>query len=734
MALDESKPDVTVTPTEGRDADPPRDSHAGGVHDPLLECLITLTRVHAIPTSRDALISGLPLENRRLTPSLFERAAKRAGLASKIMRRSIDEIDDALLPVVLLLQDKTACVLMGWNEARDQCQVIFPELGESTVTVTREELASRTLGEVIYARPHFRFDRRAPQTGRVRHKHWFWGALAANAPLYRDVLLAAGLINVFALFMPLFTMNVYDRVVPNHAEETLWLLAAGLVIVLVTDFGLRMMRSYFIDLAGNRVDVDLSAQIMERVLGIRMENRPVSAGSFAANLRAFESVRDFITSATVVTLVDLPFAILFLVVMAWIDWPMVLPGIVGVALLIGYALMIQGKMQDLADTNYRAGSQRNAHLIESLVGLETIKAIGAEGVMQRKWERSTVYQARIGNQVRLLAVSATNSVQTVQQLVYLSLLIVGVYRIGLNELTMGGLIACNMLSSRIMMPFGQLAGLLTQFHNASTALTSLNQIMANPVERPEDANFVSRSHLQGEIEFKDVTFAYPGQDYEALRGVTLHIRPGEHVAILGRVGSGKTTLQKLLLGLYQPKQGSVRLDGVDIRQLDPAELRRNIGYVPQDATLFFGSLKDNIQLAAPVLDDAALVQAADVAGLAEYVNTHPRGFDMEIGERGESVSGGQRQCIAIARAVIGNPPILLLDEPTGSMDHSSEETIKRKLKEYAAHKTMLIVTHRTSLLELVSRIIVIDNGKIVADGPKASVVEALKQGRIGRAN
>jgi len=473
---------------------------------------------------------------------------------------------------------------------------------------------------------------------------------------------------------------------------------------------------------------------MERVLGIRMENKPLSAGSFAANLRSFEAVRDFITSATVVTIIDLPFAILFVVVMGWIDWPMMLPSLLGVSVLVLYALLIQGKMHDLSETTYRAGSQRNANLIESLVGLETIKAIGAEGVMQRKWERSTVFQARMSSRLRLLGASTINSVQSVQQLIFLGILIVGVYRIGQNELTMGGLIACSMLSSRIMMPFGQLAGLLMQFHNAATALTTLNQLMANPVERPDDANFVSRTHLRGEIEFKDVTFAYPGQDYDALRGITLHIRPGEHVGILGRVGSGKTTLQKLLLGLYLPKSGAVRIDGVDIRQLDPAELRRNIGYVPQDATLFFGSLKENIQLAAPTSDDAALVQAADVAGLTEYVNAHPRGFEMEIGERGESVSGGQRQCIAIARGVIGNPPILLLDEPTGAMDHTTEELVKRKLKDYAAHKTMLIVTHRTSLLDLVSRIIVIDNGKIVADGPKASVVEALRQGRIGRAN
>ncbi len=732
MTNQEDAPGTPLEPEE-RDVPMPKEARRDN-GDPLLESLMVLTTIHGVPVSRDALVAGLPLVDHRLTPSLFERAAKRAGLASKLMRRSLDEIEDALLPAVLVLEDDSACVLVGWNEDRSRCRVMLPDLAEAAAEMDRETLEARYSGVVIFARPQFRFDRRAPSVGQVRGRHWFWGALAENLPVYRDVLLAAGLINVFALFLPLFTMNVYDRVVPNQASETLWMLAMGLVIVLMADFGLRLMRGYFVDLAGSRVDVKLSAHIMERVLGIRMENRPLSAGSFAANLRSFETVRDFITSATVVTLIDIPFALLFILVMAWIDWPMMIPGLVGVALVIGYALLVQGKMHDLSETTYRAGAQRNANLVESLVGLETVKAIGAEGVMQRKWERSTIFLSRVSNQLRLLSASTVNSAHFMQQFVYLSLIVVGVYRIGAGELTMGGLIACAMLSSRVMAPFGQMAGLLTQFHNAATALTTLNEIMANPVERPDDANFVSRTHFQGEIEFKDVNFVYPGQEVEALRGVSFKIKAGEHVGVLGRVGSGKTTLQKLILGLYQPTSGSVRLDGVDLRQLDPAELRRNVGYVPQDATLFFGSLKENILLASPQMDDASLLHAAQVSGLAEFVNTHPRGFDMEIGERGESLSGGQRQCISIARAIIGNPPILLLDEPTGSMDHTTEETIKRQLKEYAQHKTMMIVTHRTSLLDLVQRIIVIDNGKIVADGPKDSVVQALRQGRIGRAS
>lgn len=705
---------------------------AGEHHDPLLECLVALTRYHAVPASADALSAGLPLVDHCLTPSLFARAAKRAGLASKVVKRDLERIDAALLPVVLLLKDRSACLLMGWDD-EGRAQVVLPELGETSVALGRQELQARYTGMAIYARPEFRFDRRAPEVGRVKRRHWFWGALWENFPVYRDVLFAAFLINVFALAMPLFIMNVYDRVVPNQALETLWLLAVGIVIILVFDLVLRTMRGYFIDLAGKRVDVDLSARIMERVLGIRMEHRPVSAGSFAANLRSFETVRDFITSATVTTLVDLPFAVLFLVVMAWIDLPMFLPTLLGMALAVGYAWLVQGKMHDLAETTYRAGAMRNANLVESLVGLETVKAVGAEGVMQRKWERSAIFLARVSNQLRLLSATTINSTMWLQQLVSLSVIVLGVYRIGAGELSMGGLIACTMLASRAMAPFAQVAGLLTQYHNASTALTSLNEIMAREVERPEGAGFVSRPVFRGEIDFRDVEFTYPGDNSpEALRKVSFHIEPGEHVAIIGRVGSGKSTLLRMILGLYQPTGGAIRIDGVDIRQLDPSELRRNIGYVPQDVTLFYGTLKENILLASPHLDDADLLAAAEVAGLSDMVNSHPRGFDMQVGERGESLSGGQRQGVAIARAVVHNPPILLMDEPTGFMDHSSEEVLKERLRQYSSQRTLIIVTHRTSLLDLADRLIVIDGGRIVADGPKERVVEALRQGRIGK--
>lgn len=701
--------------------------------DELLECLLILARSHGASVTRDGALAGLPIENGRLTPALFARAAHRAGLSSKVVQQPLTELKVELLPAIILLEGERACVLLEQSADGQAVKLVYPELGDAPVSVPLAEIEEQYLGRAIYARPRVHFDARSPVVKSGRHDHWFWGVIAENRLLYRDVLLAAFLANLFAVAMPIFTMNVYDRVVPNQAFDTLWVLSAGLLLVLAGDLVLRTLRGRFVDLASSRVDVKLSAYIMERVLGTRMEQRPVSAGSFAANLRSFESVRDFISSATVVAFIDLPFALIFFVVIGWIAWPMLFPLIIGALLMLMYALAVQGRMHELAETTYRAGAQRNATLVEGLVGFETVKAMGAEAPIQRKWEKSAALLARVGAQLRLLSSSATNGSAFMQQTVNMVIVILGVYLIGERELSMGGLIACTMLASRAMAPISQVAGLLVQYHTASTSLTSLNEMMKREVERPEDANFIVRGNIQGAIEFRDVSFNYPGQQVQSLRNVSFKIRPGEKVAILGRVGSGKTTLEKLILGLYRPSSGAVLVDGVDQRQLDPAELRRHIGYVQQDVMLFYGTLRENITLGMPQADDAQVLKAAHLAGILDLVNNHPQGFDMLVGERGESLSGGQRQGVAIARALIHDPSILLLDEPTASMDHSSEEDIKKRLTEFMPGKTTIIVTHRTSLLELVDRIIVMDAGRIVADGPKDQVVQALRQGRIGKA-
>ena len=436
-------------------------------HDPLLACLVELTRWHGRPSTRAALSAGLPLQGGCLTPSLFARAATRAGLSSKIVRRALDEIDSILLPVILLLKGDQACVLTGWNEAGDMAKLLFPETGQGEVTLSRTALAERYIGIALFARPRFAFDARTPEVGKVVQRHWFWGALLEQWPVYRDVLGAALLINIFALVMPLFSMNVYDRVVPNNATDTLWMLALGVFLVFGMDFMMRLLRGHFVDLASARIDVKLSALIMERVLGMRLEARPASVGSFAANLRSFESVRDFIASATVTALIDFPFALIFLLVIAWISWPLVLIPIVGLIVGLIYAYIIQHRMHEMAETTYRASAQRNASLIESLTALETIKTQGAEGVIQNKWESTTAFLARTSAQLRLLSATATNGAATITQVVNVLLIIAGVYLIQERWLTMGGLIAITMLGSRAIAPLAQAVGLVQRPHHPS---------------------------------------------------------------------------------------------------------------------------------------------------------------------------------------------------------------------------------------------------------------------------
>ena len=701
-------------------------------HDPLLSSLIEIAHFHGRSMTPEGFLAGLPLHEGLLTPALLRRAAARADLASRVSRRPLDAIRDELLPVILLLKDNDSCILLGVSKDRTQARVVFPEAGQGATEIKLNRLLPIYTGYCIFVRPRFRFDTRAPEIRSAVNRHWFWGALWNNAPLYKDVLLAALLINTVAIVIPFFILGVYDRVVPNNAFETLWTLALGVVIVIAVDLGLRMMRGYVLDAAGKRVDIDLSALIMERVLGMQMINRPASVGSFAANLRAFESVRDFITSTTITAFIDLPFALIFLALIVWLNWMLAIPLVVAMVVLVLYALMLQPKMQELTETTYRATATRNSTLIESLVGIETIKTQCAEGVMQRKWEHSVAFLAKVGADLRYMSSSVVNGSTSAQQLVTVAIVIIGVYLISDHKLSMGGLIACMMLSSRALAPFAQIASLLTHYQNAAMALSALDKVVAQPVERPENAAFIRRERIGGEIDFSHVKFSYPGGSSEVLNDLSFRIKEGEHVAIIGKVGSGKSTINRLILGLYQPGEGSIKIDGVDIHQLDPAELRKAVGYVPQDATLFYGSLRENITIGIPHVEDHAILQAAELAGWQELVGNHPNGFDMLIGERGESLSGGQRQSVAIARAFVHEPSVLLLDEPSSSMDSSTEEALKARLTAYAKGRTMILITHRNSLLDLVDRLIVIDRGKVVADGPKAQVTEALRTGKVGR--
>ncbi|MFT3813973.1 MAG: type I secretion system permease/ATPase [Acidovorax sp.] len=708
---------------------PPHATH----DDPLLACLVELTRLHGRPQTAQALSNGLPLVNQRLAPSLLARAAARAHCTTRIVRRSLDGVPQGLLPAIVLLNGNRACLLLQ-ELPGGACLVQYPEAG-SPVEVERAQLQAQYSGLLCFVRPQFQLERNvdASTAAAPRSGHWFWAAVLGNWRLYRDALLAAVLINTFALVTPLFNMNVYDRVVPNNAMETLWVLALGMVLVLAFNYVLTTARAYVVDTASKRIDVQLSAQIMERVLDLRMEGRPATVGSFSANLRSFESVRDFIASASLTTLVDLPFVLLFLAVLAWISPWMLLPAVSAIAIVLLVSFVAQARLEKLTLQTFKASAQRNALLVESLTNLEAVKTLNAQSGVQRRWEESTQYLAYVGGKIKLISSAAVGFVQTMQQLTTVAVVAIGVYEVQAQAMSMGGIIAASMIAGRCLAPLGQVAGLMMQFHNARTSLNSIDSYMKMPIEHSAGQDYVARPRLQGAIEFQQVVFNYPGSQQAALAGVSFHIKAGERVGIIGRIGSGKSTLEKLVLGLYQPTEGAILVDGVDTRQIDPADLRRAIGHVPQDPLLFYGSLKHNLLMGAPHATEDDMLHAARIAGVDEFAALHPQGYDMAIGERGESLSGGQRQSIAVARALINDPPILLLDEPSSNLDNQSETQLKRRLAQASPGKTVLLVTHRTALLELVDRIIVVDGGTIVADGPKEQVIQALKQGQIGSA-
>ena len=696
--------------------------------DALIDCLEAVARLLGNPVSREALLAGLPLEDGGLTPALFVRAAERAGLSATLGERALADISQARLPAVLLLKGREACVLVSKNDSR---AAVIRDGAEESLPL--HALAQRYAGTAIFLSPAMRFQA-GSAAERAAH-HWFWGTLARSWPIYGEVAVASVLINIFTVLSPLFFMNVYDRVVPNKAYETFWVLAIGVLVMYVFDLVLKTLRGYFLDAAGKRADLALSASLFEQVMSMRLDAGRQSVGTLASNLREFESLREFFTSATIAALIDLPFVILFIAVIWWIGGPyMALVPLVAIPLVALAGLALQVPLRSRILRLFAASEAKHATLIETLGAIEVVKSLGAASQLQRKWEGLVEFVAKESLGSRLLSALAVNVSAWVQLSVAVGVLAVGVYLIGDAQLTMGALIACTIIAGRSLAPLTQLASLLVRYHQAMSALAALDRIMAAPRDRPREPTFVHRPRLRGDIQFREVVFRYPGQvQIDALTGASFSIRAGERVGVLGRIGSGKSTIAKLIVGLYQPAGGALYIDGTDARQIDPADLRRNIGYVPQNLVLFSGTVRDNLLIGAGGADDASLLRAAQLSGLEEHLRRHPLGFDLPVGERGEALSGGQRQAVALARALITDPPILLLDEPTHAMDHSSEERLKARLAGELKDKTLVVITHRESLLSLVDKLLIIDNGRVMAYGPKDAVLQALAEGRVAAA-
>lgn len=583
----------------------PRSQH----DDPLLDGLLTLCYLHQKPASRAMLTTGLPLPNQRLSPDLLNRAASRAGLQGRLLVRKLEQIPSIALPALLLLRDGRCATLLGWEG--DTARLLLSESDGGEVRVDRAVLIEDYSGRVFFAQPQHKFD---VNHGSLipRAKSWFKDTLKRSRWLYIDAIAASLIINIIAMAAPLFVMNVYDRVVPNQATSTLFVLAIGISGAYLFDLLLKGMRSLCLDLAGKKTDLIISATLFERIVGMSMKFRPARVGSYAQNIHEFQGMRDFLTSLTLTSLIDLPFTLLILLVIGILGGNLVWIPVVAFPLALGIGHLLQKPLTETLQRTMALGAERQSSVIETLSGLDGIKVNNAESERQYHWEQTIGTMSRLELRVKVLSGLAMNLTFLIQQLAGVVLICFGVYQIIAGNLSMGGLIACYMLNTRALTPLSQLSGLLTRYQQAKVTMVSINQMMDLPQERNFEERPLSRQVLQGAIEFRNLDFTYPNQQNQALRGLNLSIRPGERIGIIGRSGSGKSSLAKLIVGLYEADSGELLVDGVDVRQIDISELRHNIGYVPQDIQLLAGTLRDNLVTGARYVEDEQVLQAAEL--------------------------------------------------------------------------------------------------------------------------
>jgi ATP-binding cassette, subfamily C, bacterial LapB len=705
--------------------------------DPLLLCLVALTKLDKNPASAEALVEGLPFDptdDRRRLFSLkkgksnFSRAAGRAGFDSTLQKRPLAQIPSVVLPVILLLEGDSSCVLTEISVEKKLATIIVPTVDDTPMEIDLEKLEREYLGYVFFLKrryDNFARDNLIIKPQNTSSKNWFFGTLYKFKDIYLRAALATLFLNLFVIAGPLFTMNVFDRVIPHNAIETLWVLAIGIGIIYGFDIILKFLRTVFLERAAKKSDVILSSILFEHAMNIKMADRPRSVGAFASNIRDLDGVRSFFASTALTAFIELPFAVIFLIVIYSISSLLVLVPLTIILILFLFTLPIKQALQKIVESTHVAMGKRNSILVESLANLETIKAFNASSTVQWHWEESTGEIASKGLQSRLRFSSLSTVSTFLIQLSGVLIIVVGVYLIQSGELTMGGLIAVNMLATRAIAPMAQAATIFANYQQMRTSLQSLNMLMEKREERPEGKRFIRRPKFEGNIEFKEIDFSYPEEDRKALKNISFRIKAGEKIGIIGPVGSGKSTIGKLLMGFYEPTTGSVFMDNLDIKQIDPVDLRQNFSYVPQEVTLFSGTVRDNILLKFPHATDEEIVRAARFGAVNQLTDRHPLGMDLQVGERGFNISGGQRQSIAVARAFITESPIVLLDEPTNAMDYNTEMKVIANLKEAIRDKTVLIITHKPSILTLVDRLLVMDDGILVMDGPKEEVLARL---------
>ena len=720
----------------------PKDmNHPGGVRiesspadtDSLLQSLLWICDSYGVEKSVASFMAGLPSTN-RLSIEQGMRSLEASGFATKLVKRDASIFPNELLPVVVMTKTGGALILKQRIQSdkglRPQFECLDPSTSNQSFMVSEAELLTIQSGHCLLVK-------QLPKPGEAGGEDaeepsgssWLWKTVWRYRRYYYDSILASILINVLSTLGGLFAIHIYDRVIPLKAYSTLWSLVVGVVMAMLFEAAARHLRDYLLDLAARKSDITLSSSLFKQALGLRLEHTPPSSGAFAHQVRQFETVRDFAASASMAVITDLPFALLFIFMIFTVAGHLALVPLAAIIIVMTTAILVQYPMHKLMLETFRDQSAMMGVLIESIEGIETLRVTGASGIMIKRYEELNATTAHSGMRFRIISNIVMTFFNLVQQAQGIIVMVWGTYLIHQGELSTGALVGCMMFSGRAIGPVGQFVQLAMRFQTAKTAMAGLNSLMSMPVERDPTRSYLQKTKFNGSIDIQKLSFAYPSTGNHkppiALRDVTLSIEPGERVAFVGKIGSGKSTLLRMIAGLYQPIEGQVKIDGIDIRQIDPVDFRNQIGYVTQDLRLFRGTLRENIFLGRPAATVDAFMEVVALTGLDKIADAHPMGYDMPIGSMGLGLSGGQRQLVALARALVTRPKILLMDEPTSAMDMQTEAMFTKRLEDIVKGRTVIIVTHRPSLLSVVDRIVVMDNQRMVADGEKEKILAML---------
>lgn len=699
----------------------------------IIEHISLVTQIYGNPIAQEALTAQVVRDvNNKVNFYSVIEVLRSYGFENSISQRPLQEIPSLSVPVVAILQNEEAVVITKIEGKGLERRYHIRQSSDSEQIIDHKTLAQNYLGYCWFIKPKIVSDVRSELPEYDMPKAWFWKVIWRFRGYYYQIVLASFIINFLALVSSLYVMNVYDRVIPNQTYETLWALSIGVIIAIFFEFVGRMIRGHLTDVAGKKADLIISSALFRRVMALRLIDKPASSGSYANNLREFESVREFMTSASLLALVDLPFLFLFLFVIYLVGGILAAVPLVMISIVLIISFVVQPKLSARLNESMRESSQRQGLIVEALDGIETLKANNAINWAQQRWDMYTAKVSAAQIKVKDLSNFVTNFATKVQQLNTVFLVILGAYMVHaeaeVERITIGAIIASVILSGRALAPVTQIASLAVRFQQAKLALKGLDAIVERPIERDSSRQYITLKQVYGKVEFRNVSFQYNQDSPEALDGLNITIRAGEKVGILGKIGSGKSTMLKLASGLYEPMKGGVALDDVDIRQLDPNYLRSQVALLTQSERLFLGSLRENLDMARTdnLADDRVLVQALQRFGLLPLVQLHPKGLDMPLGENGLGLSGGQKQLVALARMTIKDPKIVLLDEPTSDLDQSSEDMVLNSLAQWIGSRTLMVVTHRPQVLKLVSRVIVMDNGKVVMDGPRDEILARLR--------